>query len=632
MFCAKINADCPHRVIQDSSYVFVLMPFENSASIFDCIKQAVENLPTKKFTCDRADVRYTSSDIWCQKICRAIRRAKYLIVDTTGLNANVFYELGFAHALGQTRNIIITQKIEELPFDVKGYSAILYSEKNFPKLREDLQRALTDLEAETGQETPATKTPDEIISDLKAQIRAEEERSEKFKQQAREAEIEIEKLNQRIEEIQAIKRNPKAEAKKLIAEKDREIEKLQQELNQFDQQKKEEMTLLQKRLEEEQQLRQRLEQELARFNQTGDTQKLTQTTSDAKAKDWQAELLNTGKKLRDEKKYDEAIAIFTQIIDKASDNQRAFWYRASCLYRSKDYEGAISDYTKAIELDSKDETAFNNRGLAYAALQDYDRAIADYSQAIALDPKFAAAFHNRGNAYAELKDYDRAIADFSQAIALDPKLALAFNNRGTAYAELKDYDRAIADYSQAIALDSKFALAFIGRGLAYADLKDYDRAIADYSQAIALDPKYAAAFYNRGNAYFNLKDYDRASADFSQAIALDPKYISAYQDLAELLIMAGKATDAEQTVRHALGRAITIRDQAIIQYLLAVALKLQGKKTAEQDQTLAQLCNQEFELGWSFEGFESWLAEAELAADVKSYIQEKTELLKQHKK
>jgi hypothetical protein len=64
MFCAKINADCPHRVFIDSSYVFVLMPFKNSESIFDCIKQAVETLPTKKFTCDRSDVRSTSSDIW----------------------------------------------------------------------------------------------------------------------------------------------------------------------------------------------------------------------------------------------------------------------------------------------------------------------------------------------------------------------------------------------------------------------------------------------------------------------------------------------------------------------------------------------------------------------------------------
>lgn len=394
MFCAKINADCLHRVIRDSSYVFVLMPFENSASIFDCIKQAVETLPTKKFTCDRADVKYTSSDIWCQKICRAIQRARYLIVDTTGLNANVFYELGFAHALGQTKNIIITQDIKKLPFDLSTFNAIEYSEKNFPRLRADLQQALTDLEAEEPPEMPAAKTPADIIRELKAQIRAEEERSEKFKQRAREAEQEIETLQRRIAEIQAIEQNPKAEAEKLIAAKEQEIQNLPHELRQMDRRKKEEVSLLEKRLDEELQLRQQLQQELAQFKQTGDSEKLTQTTSQAKTKDWQTEILNLGKKLRNEEKYDEAIAVLSELIETAPDNESAYWYRASCLAELKDYEGAVSDYTRATELDPQDAQAFNNRGLAYAQLQVYDRAIADFTQAIALDPQDAQAYQN----------------------------------------------------------------------------------------------------------------------------------------------------------------------------------------------------------------------------------------------
>ena len=44
MFCAKIGGECPHRVFSDPDFVFVLMPFENSASIFDCIKRSVETL------------------------------------------------------------------------------------------------------------------------------------------------------------------------------------------------------------------------------------------------------------------------------------------------------------------------------------------------------------------------------------------------------------------------------------------------------------------------------------------------------------------------------------------------------------------------------------------------------------
>ncbi|HEX9975193.1 MAG TPA: hypothetical protein VGD14_24285, partial [bacterium] len=309
MFCAKIAGECPHSVITDPNFVFVLMPFKNSASIYDCIKQAVESLPKKKFTCERADVKYTSADIWCQKICRSIRRAKYLIVDTTGLNANVFYELGFAHALGHTRNIIITQKIEDLPFDVKGFSAIEYTEKNFPRLRQELQKAITDLEADAMAEAEKKQTPDELIQELKTQLRVEEQRSEKFKNESRASERREDELKKKIADIKAIQQNPAGETEKLIAEKEGEIARLQSELGFIDQKKKEEIKSLEQLLKDEQQRRERLEQELQKFKQTGDTGKLTETVSETKQKDWQTELYKEGRKLRDEGKFEEAVAV-----------------------------------------------------------------------------------------------------------------------------------------------------------------------------------------------------------------------------------------------------------------------------------------------------------------------------------
>ena len=36
----------------------------------------------------------------------------------TGKNANVFYELGLAHT--QTKNVLLTQDINDVPFDLRG--------------------------------------------------------------------------------------------------------------------------------------------------------------------------------------------------------------------------------------------------------------------------------------------------------------------------------------------------------------------------------------------------------------------------------------------------------------------------------------------------------------------------------
>jgi len=125
MFCSKFGYECPHNISRDDGFVFVMMPFENSSSIYDAIKQAVNGI--KNFNCERADDKYTNHSIWCERICKKIRKANYLVVDTTGRNPNVFYELGFAHAIGNnTKAIIITQNIEEAPFDVKDLGHIIY--------------------------------------------------------------------------------------------------------------------------------------------------------------------------------------------------------------------------------------------------------------------------------------------------------------------------------------------------------------------------------------------------------------------------------------------------------------------------------------------------------------------------
>jgi hypothetical protein len=54
----------------------------------------------------------------------------------TGRNANVFYETGYAHALGK-RTILLTKNTEDIPFDFKHYPHIVYG-SSIGKLREEL--------------------------------------------------------------------------------------------------------------------------------------------------------------------------------------------------------------------------------------------------------------------------------------------------------------------------------------------------------------------------------------------------------------------------------------------------------------------------------------------------------------
>lgn len=102
--------------------VFVIMPFKDDIlALYEKLKTDFE----EDFTFTNAGDLDNQQNI-LQDIVEGIYQANIVIADLTGLNPNVFYELGLAHAMNK-KVIIITQDIGELPFDIKSYRAIEYS-------------------------------------------------------------------------------------------------------------------------------------------------------------------------------------------------------------------------------------------------------------------------------------------------------------------------------------------------------------------------------------------------------------------------------------------------------------------------------------------------------------------------
>jgi nucleoside 2-deoxyribosyltransferase len=77
----------------------------------------------------RADDVYRPGVI-LQDIIRGIVESDVIVADITPTtNPNIFYELGYAHAL-QKPTILLANRaqIEKLPFDVSGYRVIFYDD------------------------------------------------------------------------------------------------------------------------------------------------------------------------------------------------------------------------------------------------------------------------------------------------------------------------------------------------------------------------------------------------------------------------------------------------------------------------------------------------------------------------
>lgn len=108
----------------EEEYCFVIMPIKGGLDgvYKSAIKQAVANTGLK---CIRMDEVDKGGNI-VRGIVAKIAKAKVLIADLTNQNPNVFYELGIANSLGNN-TIMIAQSIDFVPFDVKPYNVIIYS-------------------------------------------------------------------------------------------------------------------------------------------------------------------------------------------------------------------------------------------------------------------------------------------------------------------------------------------------------------------------------------------------------------------------------------------------------------------------------------------------------------------------
>jgi hypothetical protein len=129
-------------------FVFVLMPF---APEFDDVYQLGIKPACEKAGAyaERLDQQiFTESML--DRIYNQISKADVIVSDMSGRNPNVFYETGYAHALGK-RVILLTQKEDDIPFDLKHYQHIIYEGRISDLIPELEKRVRWSLEQPKGE-------------------------------------------------------------------------------------------------------------------------------------------------------------------------------------------------------------------------------------------------------------------------------------------------------------------------------------------------------------------------------------------------------------------------------------------------------------------------------------------------
>lgn len=174
-----------------------------------------------------------------------------------------------------------------------------------------------------------------------------------------------------------------------------------------------------------------------------------------------ADLIRLGLILNVRKAWDEAIKVFTRVIEQENamptEVAKAFFRRGYAHYYAGRPEQDIADCTSAIELPGAlpDDIAkaLNSRGFTHREQGCPEQAHYDYSRVIELceapPDQLARAFVGRGLLQGEAGRVDEEISDYSRCIelegALPEDIAWALNNRVACFAQQSKHDLVLRD-------------------------------------------------------------------------------------------------------------------------------------------------------------------------------------------
>lgn len=288
--------------------------------------------------------------------------------------------------------------------------------------------------------------------------------------------------------------------------------------------------------------------------------------------------------LRQQGKFDVALSVYGEILEKAPDFPAVHVKASYLLYKLENTDEALNEAKAALEENPDDAEAHKNKALALDNAQKFDAAIAEYKEALRIKPDYAPVHYDLGLLYYHMRSYDESIAEYKKAITLDPNMATAHYNLGVAYERKGDIAASIPEYREAKRLNPNdpaarqnlasalmevapgaaivelreleqkfpnFALCHICLGNALDSQGDIKGAEQEYRKANELDPTDPSGHRALGSIQEDQKNYDAALEEYRLAEKINPDDSKTLRDIGRILLAKKDITGALAELKQA---------------------------------------------------------------------------------
>ncbi|HYO83946.1 MAG TPA: tetratricopeptide repeat protein [Bryobacteraceae bacterium] len=263
-------------------------------------------------------------------------------------------------------------------------------------------------------------------------------------------------------------------------------------------------------------------------------------------------LLEAGRKLYAERKFDAALAQFEQAHSACAQPKTTLLPLAQAQLMAQKLEASIRSLEEFLAVQPRSVEALKLKGDVLYLLGRETEAVAAVEAVLATDPAHSGALYALARMRYQQNRFPEAVDLLQKIIAREPDHYRAHDNLALSYAAQQQDALAIKHFVRALDLVHKahpeYDTVYANAANFFLERGEFQKAFQLGAEAAKRNPGYARNFFLTGKALVKLEKHELSVRWFQQAAQLDPSYKEPHYWLGTVYRKLGRTDEAARSL------------------------------------------------------------------------------------